>query len=139
MSEVNVGQMETVERAKIHSYKDLIVWQKSMDLVTAIYRLTEDFPEAEKNGLTAQIRVAATAVPTNIADGWGRKSSRHYSEAAGCARGALCELETLLLIADALGYFTTLDTYTNDITQISKMLNGLIKSITTKTEHASEL
>lgn len=127
-------EQPTNERTRVHSYKDLIVWQKSMDLVTSIYTLTENFPQHEKEGLTANVRNAATMVPTNIADGWGRKSSKYYSQAVSKARGSLCELETLLMIAEALHYTDSIEEYSNEIVQISKMLNGLLKSISLKAE-----
>ena len=128
---------EPIERPKVHSYKDLIVWQKAMDLVTEMYSLTESLPETAKQNLGASIRQAATQVPTSIADGWGRKSSKYYAQAVSKARGSLCELETLLLLAEALNYIENIEDFSNEIMQISKMLNGLLKSISNKSEQTN--
>ncbi len=79
---------------KIVSYKDLIVWQRSMELVTAIYKLTETFPRAEVFGLTSQMRRAAVSIPSNIAEGRRQSSKRDFRQFLVIAFGSGSELET---------------------------------------------
>jgi four helix bundle protein len=85
-------------------YEDLAAWQKSMDLVTKIYRVTQGFPREELYGLTSQIRRAAVSIPSNLAEGHSRNSSNEYRQFVGHARGFLAEVETQLKIAENLGY-----------------------------------
>ena len=82
------------------SYRDLIVWQKSMNLVTLVYSLTIDFPENEKFGLTSQIKRSAVSIPSNIAEGFGRNTTGELNQFLGIARGSLAELETLIEISN---------------------------------------
>ncbi|MFA6533566.1 MAG: four helix bundle protein [Patescibacteria group bacterium] len=86
------------------SYQDLIVWQKAIDLVKTVYELTASFPQAELFGLTTQIRRAAVSVPSNIAEGYGRRSDGDFARFILISRGSLMELETQLLIAKSLGF-----------------------------------
>jgi four helix bundle protein len=83
----------------LQNYRDLDVWQRSMNLVDAVYQLAERFPTQERFGLTSQIQGAAVSVPCNIAEGYGRKHRGDYVRFLSIARGSLCEVETLLLIA----------------------------------------
>ncbi|GIZ15710.1 four helix bundle protein [Capnocytophaga catalasegens] len=85
--------------SKISSYKELIVWQKAIILVKQIYGITRLFPEEEKFGLTNQIRRSAVSIPSNIAEGYGRGSSKSYLQFLSVARGSLFELESQLYIA----------------------------------------
>ncbi|UVK54765.1 four helix bundle protein [Mesorhizobium sp. AR02] len=89
--------------SKIESYRDLIVWQQAMDLVVSIYEATRAWPKEEIYGLTAQLRRAATSVPANIAEGYGRESRASYQQFLRIALGSLKELETHLLIAQRVG------------------------------------
>ncbi len=77
-----------------HSYRDLIVWQKAIAMVTDIYRATQNFPRQETYGLTSQIRRSAVSVASNIAEGQGRLSRREFRQFLGVARGSLVEMET---------------------------------------------
>lgn len=121
---------------KTSTYKDLIVWQKSIDLVEAIYVLTKNLPEVEKYNLVQQLNRAAISVPANIAEGWGRESRKNYVQFLRIARGSLFELETLCTIASRLRY--DLDNeilnVSSLIEEVGKMLNALIKSIRQKEE-----
>ncbi len=90
--------------SKIRSYKDLIVWQKGMELVSAVYLITKRFPAQEQFGLTSQIQRAAVSIPANIAEGYGRNTKNEYANFLRIARGSLTELETLLLIAKQQSY-----------------------------------
>ena len=86
------------------SFRDLQVWQRAMQLTTTVYKLTRDFPREEIYGLTSQIRRAAVSVPSNIAEGQGRLSSREFIQFLSIARGSICELQTQLEIARLLGF-----------------------------------
>jgi four helix bundle protein len=83
----------------IKSHKDLIIWQRSMDLVESVYRITENFPARENFGLVSQMRRAAVSIPSNIAEGYGRQSTGNYSQFLSIARGSLLELETQIEIS----------------------------------------
>jgi four helix bundle protein len=89
--------------AKIESYRDLIVWQQAMDLAVSIYETTKARPKEELYGMTTQLRRAATSVPANIAEGYGRESRASYQQFLRIAQGSLKELETHLLIAQRVG------------------------------------
>ena len=89
--------------ARIESYRDLVVWQQAMDLAVSIYRTTKAWPKEELYGLTTQLRRAATSVPANIAEGYGRESRASYQQFLRIAQGSLKELETHLLIAQRVG------------------------------------
>ena len=113
------------------SYKDLKAWQRSMQLVQEIYRITLTFPKNETFGLTSQMRRAAVSVPSNIAEGKGRSTDRDFVHFLCNARGSLLELETQVLIASGLRYVTKelAESLTDETEQIGKMLNGLINAI----------
>ena len=85
------------------SYRDLLIWQKGIQLSLLIYRLTKDFPREETYGLTSQMRRAAVSIPTNIAEGCGRLKTGEYMHFLGIARASNCELQTLMIIARELG------------------------------------
>jgi len=78
----------------VNSYKELIVWQKSIAMVTQIYTLTRSFPAEEKFGLASQLNRAAVSIPSNIAEGWGRESAKNYLQFLRISRGSLMETET---------------------------------------------
>ena len=84
-------------------YRDLIVWQRSVQMTVAIYRLTENFPKEEVYGLSSQLRRAGVSVASNIAEGWGRQSEGEYKHFLGMARGSNMEVQTQLVIAAELG------------------------------------
>ncbi len=88
----------------IKDYRDLIVWQRAMDLVEKIYELTRRFPKEELYGLSSQVRKAAVSVPSNIAEGHGRHTTREFLHFLSIASGSLREIETDVLIARRLGY-----------------------------------
>jgi four helix bundle protein len=90
----------------LQSYQDLEVWQGGMDLVDAVYTLTAGFPTTERYGLTSQVQRAAVSVPCNIAEGYGRSHRGDYLRFLSIARGSLCEVETLLLIAARRNFAT---------------------------------
>jgi len=112
------------------SHKDLDVWKKSMEMVANIYRLTRQFPSDEQFGLTSQIRRSAISIPSNIAEGAARNSDREFKQFLYIALGSASEVETQLLIAEKLDFLESADTFQNDISDIRKMLTGLISYVT---------
>jgi four helix bundle protein len=86
------------------SFRDLVVWQRAMQLTVSVYRLTRDFPREEIYGLTSQMRRAAVSIASNIAEGQGRLGSGEFRQFLGIARGSTCELQTQLDIARALSF-----------------------------------
>ncbi|MGB8518340.1 MAG: four helix bundle protein [Gallionella sp.] len=117
-------------------YSELVVWQKAMDWVTSIYKITSTFPNDERFGLTSQIRRAAVSVPSNIAEGHGRKASGAYINHLSIALGSIMEVETQIQIAMRLNFIDT-ETCANFLTQtdeIGRMLGGLKKSISSQSE-----
>lgn len=119
------------DAAKIRSHRDLIVWQKAMDLVMTAYRLTEDFPKSELYGLTSQIRRAAASIPANIAEGQGRRLAGEFLQFLAHARGSLLELDTHLEIALRLGLLSSElhSIAMEQLKEVRKLLNGLMRSI----------
>jgi four helix bundle protein len=115
----------------IYSYKDLVVWQKSMNLVEAVYRLSFKFPATEQWGLISQMRRAAVSVPSNIAEGYGRQATGEYHHHLSIGRGSLLELETQVLLSLRLGYVgeSHAQIMLRDIEEISKMLGSLINKL----------
>lgn len=112
---------------KIKSYKDLLVWQKGLQLVKMIYQTTRAFPSDERFGLVAQMRRAAVSVPSNIAEGQTRRTTGEFIQFISHAEGSLAELETQLLISLDLGFLngTEADHLLASIEELQKMLNSL--------------
>jgi len=118
----------------VRDYRELVVWQKSMDLVEKVYRATGQFPKEEVYGLTSQIRRAAVSIPSNIAEGQGRSTTSAFLNFLSVARGSLKELETQILIAQRLGYVDdpTVDELTDLTAEVSRLLSGLTNSLRRK-------
>jgi four helix bundle protein len=117
---------------KLKSYRELEVWKVSMEFVTEIYRITSKFPSSELYGLSAQIRRCAVSIPSNIAEGAGRKNTREFIQFLYVSNGSLSELETQLEIAFRLGYVTDPEPCNNRIMHIRKMLVNLIRALNQK-------
>jgi four helix bundle protein len=114
----------------MHGCKDLIVWQKAMDLVVETYRLTTTFPKSEVYGLASQMRRAAVSVPSNIAEGHALKQTQAYERHLAIACGSLSELETQLEIATRLGYLPSENRpIIEKAHEVGRMLAGLRKSL----------
>jgi four helix bundle protein len=113
------------------SYKDLLVWQKAMALVTDTYQATRRFPKEELFGLTSQARRAAVSIPSNVAEGQARLSQKEFRYFLSNARGSLMELETQLQVAENLGYLNHEDMMKlmQTCAELGRMLNGLMTSI----------
>jgi four helix bundle protein len=110
------------------SYKDLVVWQRAIQMTLAIYKLSVAFAKHEIYGLTSQIRRASVSVASNIAEGYGRGSRGEYKQFLGMARGSNWELQTQLIIALELGYGDALvqENAAELSEQVGKMLNALV-------------
>ena len=119
---------------KAQSYRDLIVWQKSIILVKQIYALTKSFPDEEKFGLISQMRRASVSIPSNIAEGQGRRTTKDYIRFISNAEGSLAELDTQLIISIELSYCTKEQTRDMFLlmSELRKMLNSLRLSLTSK-------
>ena len=110
-------------------YRDLIVWQKAMELVKMVYRLMRNFPSDERFRLCDQLSRAVISVPSNIAEGNGRESKSEYARFLGIARGSLYETETQLEIAKRLGYIDDLSEVLNLTSEIARMLISIMSKL----------
>ncbi len=115
----------------IRDFKDLIVWQKAMELVTEVYILVKKLPKEELFALSDQMRRAAISIPSNIAEGQGRNSTKEYIHFLAIAKGSKAELETQLLLCVKINYLedSEIETAINLIHEVGKMLNTLQKSL----------
>jgi len=118
----------------LKNYKESKVWQKAYQLCLEVYRITRGFPEEEKYGLVSQIRRASVSVPSNIAEGYGRKTTREYIRSLYFAYGSNCELETQILLSRDLGYMKAQEKerLQGNIGEVERMLKALIKSLENK-------
>ena len=117
----------------LQKYEDLIVWQKAMDLVEEIYRLARLLPNDEMYGLSSQIKRAAISIPSNIAEGQERSTTKDFVKFLYIAKGSKGELETLLSLCVRLEYLSksNTDAAQNLLIEIGKMLNSLIQKLAT--------
>ena len=117
--------------AAVNSYRDLLVWQKAMSLVTEVYKITQSFPTSEVYALTGQIRRSAISIPSNIAEGYGRNSTNDYKRFLHIAVGSLFELQTQFEIAFNLNYISRniFDDFFEKTKELDRMLLSLIKKI----------
>lgn len=113
----------------VHSYKDLIAWKKAMRLVCEIYRITRCFPKEELFGLAQQMRRAAVSIPSNLAEGQGRLSTKDFRHFVGVARGSAMELETQLLIARELSYLKNEHEVSDLLDDVCRLLSALEASL----------
>ena len=115
----------------IKSYRDLIVWQKSMELTVAIYRLTRTLPSVERFGLVAQLQWAAAAIPANLAEGHERRSRGDFKRFVSIARGSLAELETHLELAHRLAYLNaeTMQSIEAAAAEVGRMLSVMLRKL----------
>ena len=118
---------------EIKSYKDLLIWQKGIDIVCIMtYKLVSGFPKDELYALSSQIKRSSVSIPSNIAEGYGRQSTQSYIQFIKIARGSLCELETQLLVASKLDFINDEKLFlelSNQITEESKMINSFINKL----------
>jgi four helix bundle protein len=127
-------------RATMQSFRDLQVWQRSMELTVAIYRLTQHFPREEVFGLTSQLRRSAVSIPSNIAEGHGRMNPREFKHFLLIARASNCELQTQLEISGALGFADAqlLNAAQEISHQVEKMLFSLIGKLKNNSEEVKK-
>ena len=118
----------------IKDFKDLILWQRAMDLVVEVYNLVKRIPKEELFALSDQIRRAVISIPSNIAEGQGRNSSKEFIHFLSIAKGSKAELETQLLLCVRINYLTEseIEKAMSLIEKVGKMLNSLQKKLTTK-------
>jgi len=114
---------------KTKSFRDLIVWQKSYKLALEIYRVTKDFPKSEVYGLSQQMRKAAVSVPSNIAEGYGRKHKAEYKQFLSIAYGSLLEVETQYSLATDLKYVGKCEIIENLLKEVGAMLYRMLNPI----------
>ena len=115
----------------IQNYRQLIAWQKAMELVKSGYELTKGFPKEELYGLTGQVRRALFSIPSNIAEGQGRDSTKEFIHHLSIAYGSLMEVETQILIAESLGYLKSEQTnlILEKTSEVGRLINGLSRSL----------
>ncbi len=118
----------------IKDYRELIAWQKAVDLVEIVYRTTRSFPQEELYALTSQMRRAAVSVPSNIAEGQARTSTADFLHFLSIARGSVKELETQVIIARRLGYVNDQREIelVNSTEEVSRVISGLMSSLRSK-------
>jgi len=122
------------------NFRNLALWKSSMNLTTEIYKLTKSFPDHERYGLASQMQRAAVSVPSNIAEGFGRESTRDLLRFLYTSRGSLMELSTQLEISINLGYISsdTIKPIIEITNEVNKLLNGLIYSMKSQLRKASK-
>ena len=115
----------------VQSYRELVAWQKAMDLTAEVYRITKTFPGDELYGITSQLRRAAVSVPANIAEGQGRQTTGEFRQFLGHARGSLLETETHIFLAMRLRYIPEAagEELLKKTSEVGKVLNGLMASL----------
>jgi four helix bundle protein len=120
------------------NYRDLVAWQKAMDLAELVYHVTAGYPKHELYGLSSQNRAAAISVPSNIAEGQGRRSRREFLHHLSIAHGSLREVETQVLLARRLGYLKEEQTgrLMELAGEVGRLLNGLYNSLANERESA---
>jgi four helix bundle protein len=116
---------------KVRDYTELIAWQKAMGFVTDIYKASENFPQRELYGLSSQLRRAAVSIPSNIAEGQGRRSTKEFKYFLSNAQGSLCEIETQVRIAGNLAYIShqQVQELLDKAAEIGRILHGLQASL----------
>ncbi|HZZ77747.1 MAG TPA: four helix bundle protein [Gemmataceae bacterium] len=121
--------------APARGYRDLLVWQKGIRLAKEVYRLTRDFPADERFGLISQMRRAAISVPSNIAEGQARRTTKDFIQFIAIAEGSVAELDTQLELSYELGYCdrTTAAPIATILEELKKMLNSLRRKLSEKT------
>ncbi|MDP3986036.1 MAG: four helix bundle protein [Candidatus Veblenbacteria bacterium] len=123
-----------MENPKIHSFKDLVVWQKAIELAVIVYQLTQKFPNQETYGLVSQLRRAAVSVSSNIAEGFTRSSRREKVQFYAIARGSLAEVESQLELARRVGYVPNNDYHAcgAQLEDVRRLLGKFVSAATDK-------
>jgi four helix bundle protein len=120
----------------MHNFRELKVWQRSMELAKIVYETTSTFPANEKYGLTSQINRATVSIPSNIAEGAGRNSDKEFGQFLSIALGSAFELETQLILANSFGLIneTQLGMLLKQLEQIQKMINSFKNTVYKKSK-----
>jgi len=129
-------RVERESSEMINSFRDLIVWQKSLELVTDVYKLTNQLPREELFGLSGQLRRSAISIPSNIAEGQQRNNRLEFRQFLGIAKGSSAELETQLLLAAEL-YNVDTTQIISKLVEIQKMLQTMLSKLSTQTSPLS--
>ncbi len=116
-------------KSEISSFRDLIAWQKGMDLICDVYKMTLQLPDHEKFGLISQMRRAAVSISSNIAEGWGRDSTQEYIRFLNIARASACEISTQAEVCKRLEYSGNWSEIIEQSEEVGRIINGLIKSL----------
>lgn len=126
-----MSDVKSKSNSTIKSHRDLIAWQKAMDLTVLIYEITKSFPNGEKFGLISQIRRSSSSIAANIAEGQGRRSSKEFQHFLANARGSLLELDTHLELSFRIGYIDERQhsKLKTKINEVGRILNGLLNAI----------
>ena len=126
--------LQTVGIMRIQSFRDLLVWQRGMELVELVYATSRNWPKVETYGLASQVRRAAVSVPSNIAEGHGRATRGEFQHHLGIAYGSLMEVETQIVLAQRLGYVLNADAerLVAAIADTGRLLNGLSNALSRK-------
>jgi len=125
------GQPPEKREMSVRHYQELIVWQKAMDLVPLVYGATSGLPQKEVFGMTNQLRRAAVSIPSNIAEGQGRKTTRDFVHYLAISNGSLQELETQVILASRLNYLDEVQQteILDRSAKVGRLINGLTKSL----------
>jgi len=127
------GSQRNIDGLNMKSdFRQLMVWQKAMDVVTQLYKATRAFPKEEMYGLTSQLRRSAVSIPSNIAEGQARPTKGEFIQFLGYAKGSLAELETQIIIAQNLEYLADATEILESASEVGRLLNGLINSLKPK-------
>ena len=120
-----------MDQGKRRDYRDLVLWQRAIELAADVHRVTLKLPRHETFGMAAQIRRSAVSIPSNIAEGSGRRTTREFIAFLHIARGSLSELETQLLLAQAVGYLTEADVSSSckGTIDVGRLLNAVISGL----------
>jgi four helix bundle protein len=131
---MNLCNFEPILKSKMKTYRELIVWQKSMNLVTDIYQSSKSFPNDENYGLTSQLRRSAISIPSNISEGYGRNSLNDYIRFLNISVGSLYEVQTQIEIAFNLKYINKeqFESFYDYTREIERMMSSLIRKLKEK-------
>ncbi len=135
-----IFEEEKVElKAKVTSYRDLIVWQRSIQLVEAVYHVTKNLTDAEKLSFSSHLNGSVVLIPAKIAEGWGRKNTKNYLQLLKTARASLFTTETYIMVLKNVDLISKQDEdrVLSLVDEVKKMLNGLIKSLNNKLKISS--
>jgi four helix bundle protein len=132
--------MQSAAKAPIRSYKDLIVWQRSMDLLEAVHLAIRSLPDIEKYALADQLRRSVLSIPSNISEGHGRLGKREFLHFLSNSRGSLCEVQTQIHVAERLHYWPRVKAreLLDLADEVGRLLNALISALRARKKTATD-